>query len=122
MPDFPRALGWPPPESVISTAGQESAYADAVENSGNALNQTSGYSANNQAKYVPVLLTVPVVVTKLAWLNGATLGSNIDVGIYDDNGLRLVSSGAVAQSGVSAVQVADITDTPLGPGCYYLAL
>jgi hypothetical protein len=54
-------------------------------------------------------------------LNGATASGNMDVGIYDYAGTRLVSSGSTAQSGTSAFQDFDITDTLLGPGIFYLA-
>ena len=55
-------------------------------------------------------------------MNGATLGGNTDVGIYDEEGVRRVSIGPTAQAGISSLQTFDITDTFLMPGTYFLAL
>jgi len=46
---------------------------------------------------------------------------NVDVGIYDLSWNRLVSAGSTARSGASALQFADVTDTYLRPGRYYIA-
>jgi len=65
---------------------------------------------------------VPIVVTKLGTLNGTISGSpNWDVAIYDSGWNRLVSTGGTAQSGASAFQMADVTDTTLKAGLYYIA-
>jgi len=80
------------------------------------------YPAANRALYIPVTLAVPTLVVKLASYNGATVSGNIDVGIYDRVGTRLVSAGSTAQAGASAWQEFDITDTLLGPGCFFLAV
>jgi hypothetical protein len=76
----------------------------------------------NRVIYVPFAISEAVTVYKIGWSNGATVNGNIDVGIYDLAGTRLVSSGSVAMSGATAVQVADITDTPLAPGIYHMAM
>jgi hypothetical protein len=70
---------------------------------------------------VPVVLAIPVTVYQLAGFNGTVVSGNIDLGIYDANGGRLVSAGSTAQAGTTAAQVIDITDTLLTPGVYYLA-
>jgi hypothetical protein len=54
--------------------------------------------------------------------NGATAANNIDVGIYDAAGTRLVSAGSTAQAGTSDLQLFDVTDTLLGPGLFYFAV
>jgi hypothetical protein len=64
---------------------------------------------------------VPVTVYKIISGAGLTGAGNFDVGIYDRNGNRLVSSGATAK-GASTEHVLDITDTRIGPGLYYLAM
>lgn len=74
------------------------------------------------ALYFPFQLPAATVATQMWWHNGSSVAGNIDAGIYDAEGTRLVSTGAVAQSGASAVQLADITDTALIPGAYYFAL
>jgi hypothetical protein len=54
--------------------------------------------------------------------NGTSLATNIDAGIYDLSGTRLVSIGSVIHSGTSTIQIFDITDTYLLPGLYYLGV
>jgi hypothetical protein len=76
----------------------------------------------NKAIYIPFPVRFPITVVKLFVENGTTVSGNIDVGIYDRGGARLVSSGSTAQSGTSAIQSFDITDTTLNPGLYYLAV
>lgn len=76
----------------------------------------------NKAIYMPVLLAEPLLVTQMWVENGATASGNIDVGIYDEAGTRIVSSGSTAQSGTSAMQVFNVTDTLLGPGVFYIAV
>lgn len=55
-------------------------------------------------------------------LNGAVANGNLDVGIYTDDGARLVSAGPTAQVGVNTYQVVNIGDITLGPGFYYMAI
>jgi hypothetical protein len=78
--------------------------------------------AANKALYVPVSVQSPITIVKMFVINGTAVSGNIDVGIYDQGGVRLVSIGSTAQSGTSAVQEFDITDTTLNPGLYYLAV
>jgi hypothetical protein len=73
------------------------------------------------AIYIPVRVKRRVVVRKLGIANGATASGNLDLGLYDAIGTRLVSAGSTAQSGTTTEQVIDITDTIIGPGLYYLA-
>lgn len=80
------------------------------------------YTTANEATLQTVLVQEPVIVTKLFCLNGTAVSGNIDMGIYDLGGNRLVSSGSVAQAGISVMQVFDITDLEIGPGAYLLAL
>jgi hypothetical protein len=80
------------------------------------------WPAADRALYIPFIIEAPVPVTQIAWENGATLNGNVDVGIYDLAGKRLVSLGSTAQAGASVVQVGDITDTPLNQGVYYMAM
>ena len=83
---------------------------------------STAYPTANQAIYVPFYLTERLTVTQLWWVNGASVSGNVDVGIYSEDGRRLISTGSTAQSGTNATQVVNITDTPLGPGLFYLAL
>ena len=106
---------------VLSSVGENCVAAQAVVSSGGAYNNSATWSSVNQALFTPVTLTVPVTVYQLACFNGTAVSGNIDLGIYDSVGTRLVSSGSTAQAGTTAAQVIDITDTNLVPGVYYLA-
>lgn len=76
----------------------------------------------NLAVYVPFVLRRQITVTQLFWYNGATASGNVDVGIYTADGARIVSSGSTAQGTINVLQAVDITDTPIGPGLYRMAL
>lgn len=117
MPDFPILRNVDP--FVISTASPQS-LGLAWNSMGLSLGPLA-WSTSNKAVYVPVSISSPVTIVKMFVLNGATASGNIDVGIYDRGGARLVSSGSTAQSGTSVVQEFDVTDTLLKAGLYYLA-
>jgi hypothetical protein len=51
-----------------------------------------------------------------------TIAANVDLGIYASDGTLIVSTGSQTRSGTNAIQVYDITDTPLAVGAYYMAL
>lgn len=79
------------------------------------------WGTTNMAIYIPVSISFPVTIVKMFVINGGTASGNIDVGIYDRGGVRLVSSGSTAQAGTVAIQEFNITDTTLNPGTYYLS-
>lgn len=81
----------------------------------------STWPAANRAIYVPVLVEDAVVVTQMAVYPTVQSG-NFDVGIYSETGTRLVSKGSTAVGAANAPQAVDITDTPLVPGVYFLAM
>jgi hypothetical protein len=84
---------------------------------------TSGaWPSANRAYYIPFGLTKSITAKLMFVYNGATASGNFDIGIYDQAGRRLVSSGSTAQAGTNALQTVDITDTWIGPGLFYLAL
>jgi hypothetical protein len=87
---------------------------------------SSTWPTANTALFFPVRLSQARTYVKAWWLNGATAAGNVDVGIYTIAGTtatRVVASTAVAQAGVSAMQVAGtFTTTTIGPGLYYLAM
>ena len=80
------------------------------------------YVAANRAHYIPFVVSEPITVVQLFAYNGATASGNIDMGIYDAKGTKLVSIGSTAQAGTNALQTFDITDTVLGSGRFYLAV
>lgn len=76
----------------------------------------------NRALYLPFELWEAATVTQMSILNGTVVSGNMDVGIYDAAGSRLVSSGSIARANASDLQVVDLADTALDPGLYYMAL
>lgn len=82
---------------------------------------STAWPSADLAIFIPVRVFSPVTVCKLVVGAGSTAAGNFDVGIYDSSGNRLVASGATAKQ-ASVEQVIDVTDTPLAPGLYYLAL
>ena len=93
---------------------------------GAVLNSSAVWTTANVAIYIPFRVNRAITVRKINLNNGASAADNVDVGIYDvdANGLprtKLVSSGSTAQSGTSAWQVFDVTDTYLAAGLYYMA-
>lgn len=75
----------------------------------------------NLAIASPIYIDSYGTVVKLFAANGATASGNADIGLYDEGFNRIVSSGAVAQSGTAAIQSFDVTDVAVRPGRYYLA-
>jgi hypothetical protein len=75
----------------------------------------------NLAIYIPFFLVEPVSIAQLFLYNGSAVSGNVDVGLYAEDGTRLVSTGSTAQAGTSMLQFFDVTDTWLGPGVFYLA-
>lgn len=87
-----------------------------------AISGAAAWSSANLAVYVPFRLTGPNVATKLFIGNGNPVAGNVDIGIYDHAGRKIVSTGSVARSGVNDHQVIDIADTMLDAGLFYLAV
>lgn len=76
----------------------------------------------NLAIFVPFFVSKPITFSTLFTYNGATASGNIDIGVYDSAGTKIVSSGSTAQAGTSAIQTFSVTSTQIGAGQYYLAL
>jgi hypothetical protein len=76
----------------------------------------------NAAIYVPFTVGHPIVVAQLWWQNGATANGNVDCGIFGEDGTLIVAAGATAQGTVNVIQAVNITDTPIGPGNYWMGL
>ncbi len=88
---------------------------------GTLLTSTTWFAAN-LAFFIPVRFTREEVIRKFYWMNGATVSGNVDCGLYAPDGTKIVSTGSTAQSGTTAIQIVDTTDTVVGPGLFYLAL
>lgn len=119
MSDWPSAAT--PSQRVIHAFGPQSmgvylaATATAVANS-------NAWPTSNRAFFIPFVVTEPILAQQMGVSNGASVSGNIDVGIYDSQGNKLVTKGSTAQSGTSTEQLFDITDTPLDRGLYYMAV
>jgi hypothetical protein len=122
MADWPKDALDLSPFGSLSTAGEGAMLADFVLNTAGGFTNAGNGLVANQALYVPVIVRNPLTVYQLGWVNGTTVAGNLDVGIYDRNSVRLVSSGSTAQATINVAQVVDIADTTLAPDFYYLAL
>lgn len=80
------------------------------------------WPAANLIIYVPIVVKQMVLVKKIWFGAGGTGTGNIDLGIYNRAGTRLVSSGTIAHGTGNNEKVVDITDLPLKPDLYYMAL
>jgi hypothetical protein len=83
---------------------------------------SAAWTTANQARYVPFKIMDACLVVKLLAYNGATAAGNTDIGIFTRAGVKILSSGAVAQAGTSNWQAFDVTDTWLNPGQYWFGL
>lgn len=77
----------------------------------------------NLINYTPVTLKYAYPVNRVFWINGSTITStNVDMGIYTADGVRIYNTGSTAMSGASSVQyVTPSTTFVLAPGDYYFA-
>lgn len=81
----------------------------------------SATAGSQVAQFFPWVVEMPITIVKGFVMNGASVNGNVDVGVYDHEFNRLVSMGATAQAGTTAIQSLDITDTTIDPGRYWLA-
>jgi hypothetical protein len=75
----------------------------------------------NLAFFIPFPIPEPITITRIMFCSSNT-GANYDVGIYDVFGNRLVSYGSHAKGTTAQCVVADIANTALPAGNYYVAL
>lgn len=80
------------------------------------------WPSGNFAIYIPFIISVPTLISGGAIANGATASGNVDMGIYDDQGNRLISKGSTAQAGTSGWQLMAFGSITLNPGNYYMAM
>ena len=114
-----------PPLVTITPYSMESVGAGLYRaNNGNGMQSVSqiGWPAANLALYFPFRVFAPFTLTELFWENGNTTTGNRDAGIYDEAGTRLISAGSTAGGSVLVQQRANVTDTRLYPGLYYLGM
>lgn len=108
---------------TLNTFGEGSCLGDTLANIASQFIAAAAWPTANKAFYIPVQLLVAVTVYKIAWYNGATVGTNsVDVGIYTEAGTKIISTGSTLTAGASQPQVVDIADTALAPDTYFLAM
>lgn len=113
----------PLPQASISSIDQQCPLKDGFEAQGGpAAWVSNAWPAANRGLYIPFDLQVPFIVKQIAWYNAATVAGNVDAGIYDIFGNKIISTGSTAMAGASALQIVDITDTELNPANYYMAM
>jgi hypothetical protein len=106
--------------AILSTIGPNCVYADLAINTSQSFNTSAVYPTANTAIYIPVWINRQVTVYRMSTVVAAQSG-NMDIGIYDDFGNRMVSKGStpVPAAGIASI---DVADTVIGPGAYFLAL
>lgn len=121
MTDFP-IMRWPP-LNLITPYHSES-LGDALKSSGGASlsSASSGTFTSDLIYYYQFRIYEPAIAVKLSHLVGSTAAGLVDLGIYDSQGNLLVSTGLIAQGTLNTLQEADITDTLLNPGIYFMAI
>ena len=107
-------------QSVISAFGHNSLIGQCSLSSGLVTAAAGTWPAANRALYIPVEVETPCIAVKMMF-QVTTQSGNFDIGIYAENGSRLVSTGSTAVP-AAGMSVSDITDTTLTPGTYFLAL
>lgn len=121
MTDFPAVGMWGPGMSA-GPCSQASPVSDMMAITNWAATVSAVWPTANLALFFPFLLDEPRLVQHISHVNGTVVSGNVDVGVYDRNGARLVSKGTTAQAGVSTIQTHDVTDTLLAAGLYYAAM
>ena len=122
MGDFPVPV-WPPFNTIntlsveslggILAASRQGAYGSSP---------VSGAPGSNLAMYIPFRLFESATAVKMTYVVGATSNGTADVGIYNNQKVRLVNSGNTAQGTINTIQEIDITDTLLTPGVYWMGI
>lgn len=126
MPDFP-GLSVFPPKGVIGTsepAGCQIAQTLAIYGQTFA---AAAWPAANRALFYAVQIDTPITI-KEAIIKVGTQSGNVDIGIYDWNGNRIVSKGTTAV-GAAGNQTFDLTASVTGTasptleqGTYFMAM
>ena len=119
MADWPNELLFPDDTPHISPTDQCSIGAV----TGNLVEPISQTWLNaNFAVYVPFRLNKSVSIITAFVINGAVASSGVCVGIYDADGVRLLTTGSTNASTVSTLQTITTAATMIGPGLFYMGL
>jgi hypothetical protein len=85
-------------------------------------NAAIAWPTANLAICQPFSLPAAVTVLHMAWFNGGAASGNIDAGIYNEDGTKVVTTGSTVMAGLNVVQFASVASTPLAAGSYFLVL
>lgn len=108
---------------VTITPFAEYSIGVALKAASGSLAASNTFPTANMVLYFPFEISNPFTVAECFWLNGATITASVDVGVYNEGGTRLISTGSVAQSGANLPQSPATTDIVLSaPARYYLGL
>jgi hypothetical protein len=81
------------------------------------------WPSDNRILYIPLRVKGRVVARKLWYASSSTAGAaNVDLGLYNRAGTRLVHSGSTAHVVSNDEHVLGISDTLLAPDLYYLGM
>ena len=117
MSDWPQATAISEPRIVSALSVDTEPGRAAVGYTPASFTQTA-----NRVTYVPFYVPVPQTVSGMGWVNGSVISGTVHGGIYSFLGKTLIVSGSVAQAGASVAQTLDLTDTPVEPGWYWMAV
>lgn len=110
-----------PPLNVISSFSNDS-LGPSLPMTNGANSAASGVFSANRIHYYPFVLAEVAQAVKMSYIVGAVANGTADLGIYDWQKNKLVSTGPTAQGTINALQELDITDTVLLPGQYWMAI
>jgi hypothetical protein len=117
--DWPQNLEPVPPIIAVGS----SACIDEGMTSYNQIGTITGWQYGaNVGVFIPFTINRIVTVYKMFYSATTAPSGNVDVGLYDDQGNRIVSMGSTAGAVTNNMQQLDIADTVLLPGTYYQAM
>jgi hypothetical protein len=82
---------------------------------------SNAWPTANKAFFIPFTIGATRRYRNIFWMNGTAVKGNVDTGIYDATGAKLVSTGSIAAAGISSIQSVSI-DITLSAGRYWLAM
>lgn len=86
-------------------------------------NDVANWPSANRAIYWPFYLRSYAVFSKFWVCHGSPVTGNIDMGVFAEDGTKLVSTGSTAAAGSTfTIQDIDVTDFALSMGMYYFGI
>lgn len=80
------------------------------------------WPANNRAIYIPIFMPARFTVARFFVANGTAVSGTFDIGLFNYEGEKLISTGSTAQAGTSVVQYVGVTDQSFPAGNYFLGI